>query len=348
LHVPFSLSAGQETHVSFPAGTIGGPVVITVNSGPPVLASQRVQYYQSFNEVWAMKPAQAATTSYFNWFDKASPGMVNDNIHLINPGNTTARGKVTVAGGTQAAFSIAAGAESYLSFPPGTIGGPVVVTVTSGPAVLASQRVQYYQTFNEVESASAAGAATTSYFPWYDKASPGMFNDNIHLVNPGGTSSDVTVSLPGATDVVTTVDAGAEAFVSFPAGTIGGPVTVTASQPVLASQRVQYYQSFNEAPAGRTSKATTVSYFMWFDKASPGMLNDNIHIVNPGAGSATVTVSLPGSISITVIVDAGGETGVSFPLGAIGGSVMISSTQPVLASQRVQYYQTFNEVPSSA
>jgi hypothetical protein len=345
--VPFSLPAGQENHVGFPAGTIGGPVVITVNSGPAVLASQRVQYYKSFNEVWAMKPAQAATTSYFNWFDKASPGMLNDNIHIVNPGNTTATGGVTVAGGTPALFSIAPGAESYLSFPPGTIGGPVVVTVTSGPAVLASQRVQYYQTFNEVESASAAGAATTSYFPWYDKASPGMFNDNIHLVNPGGTSSDVTVSLPGATDVVTTVDAGAEAFVSFPAGTIGGPVTVTASQPVLASQRVQYYQSFNEAAAGPTSKATTASYIMWFDKASPGMLNDNIHIVNPGTSSATVTVSLTGVTFINVTVLPGAQAFVSFPPGSIGGPVSIISTLPVLATQRVQYYQTFNEVPSS-
>ena len=47
-----------------------------------------------------------------------------------------------------------------------------------------------------------------------------------------------------------TVAAGAEAFVSFPAGTIGGPVTLSSTQPVLASQRVQYYSSFNEIWAG--------------------------------------------------------------------------------------------------
>ena len=154
--VPFSLAAGQETHVTFPAGTIGGPVVITVNSGPAVLASQRVQYYKSFNEVWAMKPAQAATTSYFNWFDKASPGMLNDNIHIVNPGNHDSHRDVTVAGTSPLSFNLAPGMETYLTFPAGTIGGPVVVTVTSGPAVLASQRVQYYQSFNEVESTGAA------------------------------------------------------------------------------------------------------------------------------------------------------------------------------------------------
>jgi len=37
--------------------------------------------------------------------------------------------------------------------------------------------------------------------------------------------------------------------VSFAAGSLGGPVTITSSQPVLAAQRVQYFQSFNEVPA---------------------------------------------------------------------------------------------------
>ena len=47
-------------------------------------------------------------------------------------------------------------------------------------------------------------------------------------------------------DPETTVAPGAESFVSFPPGTIGGPATVASDVPVLASQRVQYYSSFNE------------------------------------------------------------------------------------------------------
>src|SRR3979409_906941 len=108
--------------------------------------------------------------------------------------------------------------------PPGTKAGPVRVMVNTGPAVLASQRVQFNQSFNEVWAASAPQAATLSYFNWYDKASPGMFNDNIHLLNPGGTSANVTVSLPGATPQSVSVGPNAEAYVTFPAGKIGGPV----------------------------------------------------------------------------------------------------------------------------
>jgi hypothetical protein len=55
---------------------------------------------------------------------------------------------------------------------------------------------------------------------------------------------------PGATSQLVTVPIGGEAYVTFAAGTLGGPVTVTGTQPVLASQRAQYYRSFNEIWAG--------------------------------------------------------------------------------------------------
>ena len=341
---PWTASAGQEMYVTMPAGTIGGPVVVTVTSGPAVLASQRVQFNQSFNEVWAASAAQAATTSYFNWFDKATRGMLNDNIHVLNPGGTAADVTVELSGAVSQLLSVAPGAEAYATFPAGSIGGPV--KVTSSQPVLAAQRVQYNQTFNEVWALNPAQASATGYFNWYDKASPGMLNDNVHLLNPGTTSADVTVSLAGAAPRSVSVGPGAETYVSFPQGTIGGPVTVTATQPVLASQRVQYYSSFNEVPALIAAKAATMSYINWYDKASAGMVNDNIHLLNPGNASATVTVSLPGAAAQVVAVAPGAEVYVTFPSGTIGGPVTISSDQPVLASQRVQYYQTFNEIPS--
>jgi hypothetical protein len=245
-----------------------------------------------------------------------------------------------VPGASPKTVSVAAGAETYVNFPQGTIGGPVKVTSTQ--PVLASQRVQYNQTFNEVWAASATLAATTSYLTWYDKASPGMYTDNVHLLNPGTASASVTVNVPGATPQTVTVLGGAETYVNFPSS-IGGPVTVTSTQPVLSSQRVQFNQSFNEVWSASASQASTASYFNWYDKASGGMNNDNIHLFNPGTASATVTVALPGATSKVVTVAGGAQTYVNFP-GSLGGPVSVTSTQPVLASQRVQYYQTFNEI----
>jgi hypothetical protein len=345
--VPWGLGMGQETYVSMPPGTYGGPVVVTVTaylSGNVVLASQRIQFRSSFNELWAATAAQAATTSYFNWYDNASPGMLNDNIHLLNPGSASATVTVSLPGASPQMATVAAGAETYVAFPRGTIGGPV--TVSSTQPVLASQRVQYNQTFNEVWAASATQAATTSYLNWYDKASTGMLNANIHLLNPGAANASVTVSLPGAAAQTVSMAPGAETYVNFP-GKIGGPVTVSSTQPVLASERVQYYQSFNEVPALIAAQAGTTRYLSWYDKASPGMVNDNIHLLNPGNTSADVTVSVPGTsspTSLTVTVGPSAEAYVAFPAGTIGGPVKITSTQPVMASQRVQYYQTFNEI----
>src|SRR5207253_2624863 len=191
-----------------------------------------------------------------------------------------------------------------------------------------------------------AATVATSHLNWYDKASRGMLSDDIHVVSPGGTAADATVELSGAVSQLLSVAPGAEAYATFPAGSIGGPVKVTSSQPVLAAQRVQYNQTFNEVWALNPAQASATSYINWYDKASAGMVNDNIHLLNPGNASATVTVSLPGAAAQVVAVGPGAEVYVTFPSGTIGGPVTISSDQPVLASQRVQYYQTFNEIPS--
>jgi putative pyrroloquinoline-quinone binding quinoprotein len=342
--LPWSAGAGQETYVSLPAGTIGGPVTVTVNSGPAVQASQRVQFEQSFNEVWAQTAAQASTTSYLNWFDKASAGMLNDNIHVLNPGATSATVTISLPGASSLHLTVGAGAEGYASFPQGTIGGPILISSTQ--PVLASQRVQYNASFNEVWAQPASLAATTSYLNWYDKASAGMYNDNVHLLNPGGSAASVTVGLPGAASQTVSVPAGGETYVNFPQGTIGGPITVSSATAVLASQRVQYYSTFNEVWAESAAQALTSSHVNWYDKASAGMNNDNIHLLNPGGSAAMVTVSLPGSAQ-TVSVPAGGETYVTFPYGTIGGPVTITSATAVLAAQRVQYYSSFNEIWSA-
>jgi spore germination protein YaaH len=339
----WAANPGLETHVAMPPGTIGGPVVVTVNSGPPALVSQRVQYNSSFNEILSAYAGQASATSYFNWFDNASPGMAGDAIHVANPGATGASVTVSLPGAAPQTHSVAPGSEVYFGFPEGTMGGPV--TVSSNQPVLASQRVVYYSSFNEVWAVNAAQATTTSYFNWYDKASPGMVADNVHLLNPGATAASVTVTMPGTAPKSVSVGPGAESYLSFPAGSIGGPVKVTSTQPVLASQRVQYYQSFNESLALSGASAATLRFFTWYDKASPGMSNDNIHLLNPGSTVVSVTVTLPGLSPIAVSVAPGAEVYVAFPQGTIDGPVKVTSTQPVFVAQRVQYYESFDEIP---
>src|SRR5207244_2022281 len=133
----------------------------------------------------------------------------------------------------------------------GIVSGSTLTYVDGTVAALTSYSytVDAFDAAANHSAQSAAAAATTlqiSYLNWFDLSSPGMYNDNIHLLNPDGTSTTVDVSLPGAPTQSLPLEAWGGGYVTFPTGTIGGPVTVSASLPVLASQRVQYYSSFNE------------------------------------------------------------------------------------------------------
>src|SRR5207253_2558873 len=132
-----------------------------------------------------------------------------------------------------------------------------------------------------------SAAQTTVYFSWFDRASsPGFVADNIHVINPGGSAANVSVSIPRCATQSGTIAAGGERVFTC-AGGFGGPVKVTSDQPILASQRVQYYQTFTALFAHPPSAAQTTLYFSWFDRiSSPGFVGDNVHVINPGTSTA--------------------------------------------------------------
>ncbi|GAC1657628.1 MAG: hypothetical protein NVS9B1_15880 [Candidatus Dormibacteraceae bacterium] len=334
----FALDPGAETVLTFPPGVLGGPV--QVQSNLPVVASQRVQFNQSFNEIAAGKAANACTTCYFTWYDNASPGMLSDNVHLVNPGALALTGTVSMPGQVPIPFSIGPGLGTFVAFPSGTIGGPV--TIAASQPVLASQRVMYNQSFDEVLATPAAAAAKDVYFNWYDRYSPGMWNDNVHILNPGLQPVSGTVSA-GSLTVPFQIAGGAQTIVAIRPGTLGGPVHVAASGPVIAAQRVQFNQSFNEVPGAGPGAATTTSWFPWYDIASAGMVSTDLHVMNVGTAPANVKFSLANGTPLTLIVPAGAEGFVNYPRGTIGGPVAMTSDQPVIPSIRVIYYGSFSE-----
>ncbi len=335
--IPVTVPPGGEVYQAFPPGTIGGPVRVQMSGR--VIASQRVQYHSSFSEVTGMAPA-SQTEAWFPWYDNASPGMQADNVHLVNTGAAAASVTLSLPGAS-ASVTVPPMGEAHYSFPPGTIGGPL--HVTSSQPVLASQRVQYLGSFTETPGRPAPPAgATTVWLNWYDSFSPGMRADNIHVVNPGSSEVSVTVSIPGAAPATFTIPSGQQRYFSAPGPAIGGPVKITAGGPVLASQRVQYYDSFSEVAARPAGDAFASSWFNWYDRASPGMVADNIHVVNPGTSPASGKVGL-GSRVISFSLAPGAEQHFAFDPGVIGGPVSVTADAPVLASQRVQYYSSFNE-----
>ena len=248
----FNLGPGAEAAFNWPQGTYGGPVKVEVASGPGVIASQRVLYNQSFSEVLASPAPSTNAPQFLNWYDNAGAGMMADNIHVVNPGGSTSTGVITLAGAPSQPFTLAPGQEGYYSWPRGTFGGPLKVQVDSGPGVIASERVLYYQSFGETLGLSPPASTGNQWFNWFDRASPGMNNDNIHVLNPGNSTSVGVVMLAGGSPQPFSLAPGQETYFTWPAS-LGGPVRIAISSGpgVIASQRVEFGQSFNETPALR-------------------------------------------------------------------------------------------------
>ena len=199
---------------------------------------------------------------------------------------------------------MAAGAEDIHQASPGMIGGPVTVSST----------FPYWP-----RSVCSISSPSTRYGPRPRRGGgdqllqlvrQGIARDDERQhprVQPRGNERDGDRER-GQHRAIGTVAAGTEAFISFPPGTIGGPVKVSSTVPVLASQRVQYFQSFNEVWAETAAQASTTLHFTWYDfVSSPGFTNDNIHLFNPSVTTTSVTVTLPGATSQTVTVPAGGR-----------------------------------------
>ncbi len=323
------------------ASGFGGPVEIQASAR--VIASQRVQYGLTFNEVPAL--SAAASTLVFPWYDQASPGFQSDNIHVVNPNPASVTASVAIPGCAQPPPAQTIGPGGYALFNcPGAYGGPVTLTSTGG-GVLASQRVQYGGSFNEAPALNPTTAGGPSIWVyWFDRVSDGNFKgDNLHIVNTDPVvTANVSAGVPGCLQPLTaTIPAGKEAYLSCATG-FGGPIHITSNTNILVASRVQYADTFNEVAGQPAAAAGSTLYFTWFDRTSdPGFVSDDIHVVAPNGGTATVSIPGCGAQQIT------GSGHVTCATG-FGGPVLVTSTTGVLASQRVKYNQSFNEVAAQA
>jgi hypothetical protein len=271
--------------------------------------------------------------------------MRGETIHITNVSAAPSSGTIALPGVSPISFSIPAGNDAYFTFPRGTSGGPV--KISAGQPVIASLRAWYYNSFNESVASLPGDAATHVYFPWYDLATAGMRAGTIHITNPGGVVASGSIQLAGATAIPFSVAAGTDEYYTFPAGTRGGPVTITSTQPVLTRLRVWYYSSFNEVSGRPGSLTSTTQYFPWYDLASTGMRGNTIHITNPGTSAVTGTIDLAGWASLPFSVGAGQDAYFMLPTGTFGGPARISATGAVLTSLRALYYSSLNELAGS-
>lgn len=338
---------------------MSGPISVTSLDGQPLFASQRVIYRDSFNEVPGI-PAEGLVSSWeFTWYDSLPEhGMGGNWILIANMGSQPADVEVLIGGQVAARYqassgnAIAQGAIVTPSFPL-TMNGPVIVRSTNGQPLIASQRVIFKETFNELMGSPTTLLGNDYHFTWYDSnPANGMGGDWVLIANRGTQAADVDVYV--GNDLVAryngsnAIPTGGMATPSF-ANLTDGPVRVvsTNAQSLLVSQRVVYKDSFEEVQGVPSAGLAPEQVFSWYDSSLVNyMLNNWVLIANMGTGEATVEIRIggvkmndpenPGNDFFTVP-----ENGIITPSfnNYMGGPVEITATsgQPLMVSQRVLY-----------
>ncbi len=190
------------------------------------------------------------------------------------------------------------------------------------------------------------------YFTWYDQQTPGL-SDWVLMANPavGAGSARVSALVGANTYADRDIAVGAPAQTPAFPGVMGGPVTVQTTQPLIASQRSIYQNSFNETPAVADTALASTYYFTWYDSnSSHGIGGDWILIGNMGSSTANVTVSINGAgpngtnATYNYSIAPGDRITPNYP-GIMGGPVQVQCTnrQLLIVSQRVIYLNSFSE-----
>lgn len=329
--------------------------------------SARGNWLGSFNEMPGTPAADLSTSFFFPWYDcKVQSSMLGNWILVANRGAGTATVEISI-GSTKMHdpnnpgndfFTVPEGGEITPIFPQ-SIGGPVKVVSTSGQLLMVSQRVLYKDSFNEVLG-TPEGKLSVSYdFTWYDsKPEGGMTGNWILVANTGSIPADVEIWI-GTTLMArysaATGNAIAPGMIETPRfdNIRGGPVKVrsTNHQPLIASQRVLYRESFSEVMGVPTDSLGSEYLFTWYDSMSPSMKGDWVLVANRGIIPADVDI-FAGGILVARYSTAGGN---AIPAGEMvtprfpnlmTGPVRVVSTngQPLMSSQRVLYRDSFEEI----
>ena len=320
----FSLAPAGIQLLKF-ASTSSGPLTITASG--PIMASQRVIYGNAYSEVPALSAAAAAPTVYLSNL----AAWPTANLYVMNPAYPSSGPwgfTATVANGSTQTFSNITSVEQTFNYN-GLAGGPVKVAASL--PVLVTGRLFYTSGASGfLEVSGTANPAATQYFNWFDLASGWVATDRFAVANPGSTTATGTITLGVQTPLNINVAAGQVAYYNFAAGALGGPVTVSASTPVVVSQQVQttshYWSEVYAQPlpgSGVSGAPTAVvgvpgngqATVEWSAPTSSGTSGITSYVVMSSSGTSTTTVG-----TSAVITGLANNSAYTFAVAAVNAS----------------------------
>jgi hypothetical protein len=272
----YNLSPNQSTRASYP-GLNAGPVKVTSSGNVPIIASERVAYFDgsawtSFSEIMGLPSTKLTTAYMFPWYNNVD---TNSQLRFgnVGAGNTTVT--VTIGGVNRGSYDLAPNASQRVSYS-GLNAGPVRITSSNGVPVIASMRVAYtpdngatWPEFSEIMGMPLASLSTNYSFPVYNNVD---LNTQLRFGNVGAASTTVTVTIGGVLKGSYNLAPNASQRVSYPVN--GGPVVIQSSGgvPIIASMRVAYFDtaiskwtSFAEMMGLPREQLTSSYLFPWYN-----------------------------------------------------------------------------------
>jgi hypothetical protein len=356
---------------------MGGPVDLGSQTANKPVATQRVFWGNSLEEIEAMSEARLSDHFYWTWYDMLAPGFENW-VLVANPNDFAVDYEIRIGGQvyTGGSGSLQPGQRVVPTFG-GTRGGPVEVEAWQAgsnphvPAdVMASQRAltNYQTAFNEVPGIPAGELSSDYVWTWYDQKNGAQ--DWILVANPGGGDAQIyyKVTIAGLVKDGSAFHPGetckgpiADNTNEYPQfdGLQDGPVRVqtysdsscTVPANSIASQRSLFGPSFEEVPGFPNANLTDTYHWPLYDQASPGMM-DWVLVGNPNNFPVYYEITLGNGAPVAAEVLAAGGRAIPTFAGQITGPVKVqawtgankAAPADVMASQRVLTNGYFNEL----
>ncbi len=239
---------------------LNGPVHIV--SSIPVFASERVHTAQGFVQETMGYPNNRLTNKYwFPWYDNLT---MQSWLLVGNPSDTlSAHVHIFIAGEDMNPDGYDIGPGDKITPTYGRLNGPVLVQ--SDNPVFASERVHNVTGFVQETMGVPDNKLTSEYwFPWYDNLSMQTW---LLVGNPSDTlTATVHIYIAGEDMNPTGYSIGPGDRITPTYARLNGPVHITSSLPVFASERVHTAQGFVQETMGMPNDQLTTKYwFPWYD-----------------------------------------------------------------------------------
>ena len=310
----YSIPSNETLIKNYPS-VLSGPVKVISTSENNIVASQRVVYGNSFNELMGYPSDQFATEYWFPWYDNV---YMKTWVLVGNPSATDTAYVDIYIGGVKVnntiggiPYKILPGANIQPRFP-GQPSGPVRVVSVTGDGtpsplnIFASERSTFHASFNEVMGVPFDQFTTEYWFPWYDNT---YMKTWVLVGNPSATDTAYVDIYIGGVKVNDTeggvpyaIPANSNIQPRFP-GQPSGPVRVVSvtgdGTPtplnIFSSERSTYGASFSEVMGMPFDQFTTDYWYTWVDKFNTNNMKTWILVGNPSSSqTAYVDIYIAG------------------------------------------------------